>query len=425
MILFLLVSPGLALSGESTTALVGGKILTITGGVIEEGTVVIRGENIAGVSTGHEIPDGAAVVDVRGKVVMPGMIDAFTHLGLVEVSLVEATDDILEGGVDPSTPQMSVVDAINPYSDLIPVSRTTGVTTVLCAPGEGNVISGQSALIDLRGDRVDRMVVKSPVGMHVNLGEPPKRLYGKDDKTPQTRMGIAAVLRSALVETENYIRKWEEYEKKPRKGGRSNERGQDPPSIDLKFEALIPVIRGEIPLIVRAHRIDDIETALRISDEFGVRLVLNHATDGYKIVEELARRDIPVLLGPVTTQPSSMEKLGAIYENAAILNAAGVRIALQTSQSHNVRILPYHAGLSVAYGLPREAALRAVTMNPAEIFGVSDRLGSIEKGKIANIAVFDGDPFEPLTRLEHLFIRGQEVDLANRHTELYEKFLQE
>jgi imidazolonepropionase-like amidohydrolase len=425
MILFLLVSPGLALSGESTTALVGGKILTITGGVIEEGTVVIRGENIAGVSTGDEIPDGASVVDVRGKVVMPGMIDAFTHLGLVEVSLVEATDDILEGGVDPSTPQMSVVDAINPYSDLIPVSRTTGVTTVLCAPGEGNVISGQSALIDLRGDRVDRMVVKSPVGMHVNLGEPPKRLYGKDDKTPQTRMGIAAVLRSALVETENYIRKWEEYEKKPRKGDRSNERRQGPPSIDLKFEALIPVIRGEIPLIVRAHRVDDIETALRISDEFGVRLVLNHATDGYKIVEELARRDIPVLLGPVTTQPTSMEKLGAIYENAAILNAAGVRIALQTSQSHNVRILPYHAGLSVAYGLPREAALRAVTINPAEIFGVSDRLGSIEKGKIANIAVFDGDPFEPLTRLEHLFIQGQEVDLANRHTELYEKFLQE
>lgn len=424
MILFLLFSHGSALRGEGTTALVGGKILTITGGVIEEGTVIIRGAKIVGVSAGDEVPDGSTVIDVSGKVVMPGMIDAFTHLGLVEVGLVRATDDILEG-VDPSTPQMSVIDAINPYSELIAVSRTTGVTTVLCAPGEGNVISGQSALIDLRGGRVDDMVVKSPVGMHVNLGEPPKQLYGDENKTPQTRMGIAAVLRRTLVETENYLRKWEEYEKKSQKGDRSNGKDHGPPSMDLKFEAMVPVIKGEVPLVVRAHRIDDIETALRISDEFGVRLVLNHATDGYKIAEELARRDIPVLLGPVTTQPSSMEKLGAIYENAAILNTAGVRIALQTSESHNVRILPYHAGLSVAYGLPREEALKAVTINPAEIFGVADRLGSIESGKIANIAVFDGDPFEPLTRLEHLFVRGQEVDLNNRHSELYEKFLQE
>jgi len=299
------------------------------------------------------------------------------------------------------------------------------VTTVLCAPGEGNVLSGQSALIDLRGDRVSDMIVKAPVGVHVNLGEPPKRLYGKDNKSPQTRMGIASVLRGALVETENYIQKWEEYEEKCEQNVRSGSLEYCPPATDLKYEALVPVLRGEVPLIVRAHRIDDIETALRISDEFGLRLILNHATDGYKIAEELARRDVPVLLGPVTTQPSSMEKLGAIYENAAILNLAGVKIALQTAQSHNVRILPYHAGLAVAYGLPREEALKAVTINPAEIFGVADRLGSIEAGKLANIAVFDGDPFEPLTRLEHLFIRGREVDLNNRQTELYEKFLQE
>ncbi len=424
ILLNLTVLSGATLKGEETTALVGGRVLTISGGVIEKGTVVIYGDKILAVLEGEDAPPGAEIIEVTGKVVMPGMIDSFTHLGLVEIGMVEATKDILEG-VDPSTPQMRVIDAINPYSELIPVARSTGITTVLCAPGEGNVISGQSALIDLFGYRVDQMIVKSPVGIHVNLGEPPKSRYGSENKSPQTRMGIAAVLRNSLVETENYMRKWEDYEKSKSDGksGRWLEYG--PPSRDLKKEALIPVIKGEVPLIIRAHRLDDIETALRIADEFGVRLILNHATEGYKIADELARRNVPVLLGPVTTQPSSMEKLGAIYENAAILNAAGVKIALQTANDHNVRILPYHAGLAVAYGLPRNEALKAITLYPAQIFGVSDRLGSLERGKQANIAVFSGDPFEPLTRLERLFIRGQEVDLNNRQTILFEKFLQD
>jgi imidazolonepropionase-like amidohydrolase len=411
--------------GEETVALVGGEILTMTGRVVKSGTVVIRGEIIADITEGVEPPPEARVIDIEGKVVMPGMIDAYTHLGLVEIGLVKATRDILED-VEASTPQMMVVDAINPQSELIPVARSTGVTTVLVAPGEGNVLSGQSALIDLFGESVDDMVINSPVAVHINLGESPKHPWGKEIKAPQTRMGIASILRNALVETQNYMRKWEAYEKGQKGDGKqSNWNEHGPPSRDLQKESLVPVIKGEIPLIVRAHRVDDIETAIRISDEFGIRLILNHATDGYKVAGELARRNIPVLLGPVTTQPSSMEKLGAIYENAAILSASGVKIALQTANDHNVRILPYHAGLAVTYGLPREEALKAVTVYPAEIFGVADRYGSLESGKVANIAVFDGDPFEPLTRLEHLFIRGHEVDLSNRQIELYQRYLQE
>ena len=403
---------------EETIALVGGRVLTMTQGILEVGTVVVRGERIVEVTAGTSVPADARTIDVSGMIVMPGMIDSFTHLGLVEVSMVSATSDIVEG-IEPAAPQMRVIDALNPNSELIPVARTTGVTTVLCAPGEGNVISGQSALIDLSGDHVDAMTVKFPVGMHANLGEAAKHPSWKESKPPQTRMGIAAILRQTIVDTQNYMRKWEEYEKK---GARDE---KDPPGRDLRMEAMIPVLRGEIPLVVRAHRLDDIQTALRIADEFGICLILNHATEGYKIADELARRKIPVLLGPVTTQPSSMERLGAIYENAAILSAAGVKIALQSAESHNVRILPYHAGLAVAYGLPREEALKAVTIYPAEIFGVADFLGSLEAGKIANVAVFDGDPLEPRSRLVHLMIHGREVDLQNRQTELFERYLAE
>jgi imidazolonepropionase-like amidohydrolase len=360
------------------------------------------------------VPVGAREIDVAGKVVMPGMIDAYTHIGLVEVGAVAATNDVLEG-VEPVTPQMRVIDAIHPGSELFPVARTTGVTAALCAPGEGTVISGQSALIRLAGASVDDMVIRFPVGIHVNLGEPPKLRFGKENHEPGTRMGIAALLRKTLMEAGNYVRKREE---RP-----DGEGERETPGRDLGMEAMIPVLEGKIPLIVRAHRLDDIETALRIADEFGVRIVLNHATEAYRIADEIARRDIPVLAGPVTTQPSRMETLGAIYENAAILSAAGVRIALQTAEDHNVRNLPYQAGLAVAYGMPREEALRAITLYPAEIFGVADRMGSLEAGKTADIAVFDGDPLEPRTRLERLFMRGEEVSIETRQTELYRRYL--
>jgi imidazolonepropionase-like amidohydrolase len=243
IILHLTILSGATLRGEETTALVGGRVLTISGGVIEKGTVLIYEDKIQDVLEGEEVPPDARIIDVTGKVVAPGMIDSFTHLGLVEIGMVEATKDILEG-VDPSTPQMSVIDAINPYSELILVARSTGITTVLCAPGEGNVISGQSALIDLLGYRVDQMIVKFPVGVHANLGEPPKKLYGQENKSPQTRMGIAAVLRNSLVETENYMRKWEAYEKGKSNGESGRWLEYDPPSRDLKKEALIPVIKG-------------------------------------------------------------------------------------------------------------------------------------------------------------------------------------
>ncbi len=416
--------PGSALRAAGTIALVGGRVLTMAGRVIEEGTVVFNGDGIIQVLEGSEAPPDARAIDAGDKVVMPGMIDSFTHLGLVEIGAVAATRDMVEGA-EPVTPEMSVLDAVNPYSELIPVARSTGVTTVLTAPGEANVISGRSAVLDLSGMNVEDMLVKSPAGVHVNLGEASKHRFSDEKKGPETRMGIASLLRKTLVDTDNYVRKWAAY----REGDRAPSDGASEehftPSRDLRMEAMIPVLEGTVPLIVRAHRVDDVETALRIADEFGIKLILCHATEAYKLADELARRDIPVLLGPVNTQPSSVETEGAIYENAAILSAAGVKFAIQTSDAHNVRLLPYSAGLAVAYGLPREEALKAITIYPAEILGVSDRLGSLETGKEANIAVFDGDPLEPRTRLEALFIRGEEIDLRNRQTDLYEKYLRD
>jgi len=268
--------------------------------------------------------------------------------------------------------------------------------------------------------QIDDKGGRAPVALHMNLGEKPKAHYGGRKEAPGTRMGEAAVLRQAWIDAQEYARTHGS-------GGGGGEKKSDAKDAkkkerDLGLETMARALAGEFPVIASARRTDDILTAIRIAEEFGFRLVLSHATDAYKVAGQLAAKKIPVIVGPVTTQPSSLEDLGAIYENAAKLHEAGVAIAIQSDGVHNVRWLPHEAGLAAAYGLPREAALRAITLAPAEILGVADSLGSLDAGKIANVVVADGDPLELTTRIEHIFIAGQAVPLESHQTELFERY---
>ena len=422
-------------TGEAPViAIRGGTIWTLQGEPIEGGVVLLREGKIVAVGKDVSIPPGADLIDATGKIVMPGMIDSYTRLGLVEIGAVPVTRDFDEG-TDPVTPQMRVADGLNPASELIPVARLNGVTSALSVPGEGNVLSGMGAVIHLNGETVEDLVIRAPAAVHMNLGEPPKGRYGKKNRSPQTRMGIASVVRAALTEALDYRRKWEDYEQRlgeyqaqeAGEGKEEESRGKKkkrpkPPDRDLVWESLLPVLDGKIPVIARAQRVDDILTAIRLAEEFDLRLVIAKGAEAYKVADLLAEKGIPVILGPTTTQPSSMETQGASYENAARLHGAGVKISIQTGSAHNVRNLPYEAGLAVTYGLPHDAALRAVTIDAAEILGVADRIGSIQVGKDGDIIVVSGDPFQPLTKVEHIIIRGRRIPLTSRQTELAERY---
>ena len=415
-----------AYADEPVTALVGATVHPVADPDVPGGVILIQGRRILAVGKDVAVPAGAVTVDLKGLHVYPGLIDSMTRLGLVEIGSVDMTNDADEA-TGASTPQVRTIDAFNPESQLLPVARVNGITTALSAPGEGNVFAGQSALMHLDGRRAADMIVKSPAALHVNFGEPPKARYGEKNQMPRTRMGTAALIREQFVKAQEYAQKLEqhekkkkEYEEKTAKGEKSSE--PEPPARDLKLEVLVRALRGELPVVARAHRTDDILTAIRLAEEFKLRLILSHATEGYKVAGMLAEKKIPVLVGPIDTQPEAMETLGAIYENAKLLHEAGVKIAIQSDDDHNVRNLPYQAGLAAAYGLPVDAALRAITAAPAEIFGVADQVGSIRPGLYADLLVTDGDPMQPRSSVKKLYIAGRDVPLISRHTEIYDKF---
>ncbi|MBD3333944.1 MAG: amidohydrolase family protein [Candidatus Eisenbacteria bacterium] len=386
------------------------RVLTVTDGVRDPADVLLRGETIAAVAAGGTLDTaGVRVIPGRGLTLLPGLIDAKTHIGLAEVWQVSASVDIDETTI-PSTPHLQVVDALHPGSAVIPVTRAGGVTTVLVAPGEANVFSGQSAVVHLTGGSLARMLIRSPAAVHATLGEKPKATYGPRHKMPMSRMGLAALFRERLAAARDDMQRRRRFREEEARWVQDPQgKAPSPPERNLELEALASVLRGEMPLVVAAHRAGDIELALRLAGEFSFRLILDHATEGWKLADEIARRGVPVLVGPVTVQPSTMQTLGARYDNAAILHAAGAVIAIQTGGTHNARNLPFEAGLAVAHGLPWESALRAVTLNPARIFGLDDRLGSVEEGKEATLVAVEGrDPFQPRDRIRHVFIRGRE-----------------
>jgi imidazolonepropionase-like amidohydrolase len=399
---------------QNTIAITGGRVLTISDGVIENGTVLVENGKIAAVGRQVKVPRGAQVIDARGKVVMPGMFDAGDKLGTVEIPALQITVDSTEY-TDPLQPQLRVLDALNPGSENLPVARAAGITNALSAPADGNLIGGESAVIQLDGETVEQMVVKSPAALHISLGEQSRTTYGQKNRAPETRMGEMAMLRQEFLKAQHYQQVQDAYGQK-----QSGEKPSAPPARDLKMDALVAALEGKIPVVAHADRVSDMESALRLADEFHFHLILADAAAAWRIADQLAARKIPVILGPILEEPGRMESVDVRLDNAARLFKAGVPIAIQTSADNEVRNLPFEVEYAISYGLPEEAALAAVTLNPARFFGVDNRLGSIDEGKDANLVVLDGTPFRVKTHVVTELIGGKVADLSNHQTRLYE-----
>lgn len=400
-------------AGAQTIAITGGRVLTVSHGVIENGTVLVENGKIAVVGPNLKVPRGAQVVDARGKVVMPGMFDAGDKLGTVEIPAVRITVDSTEY-TGPLQPQLRVLDALNPESENILVTRAAGITNAVSTPADGNLIGGQSAVIQLDGSTVGEMVVKSPAALHISLGETSKLTYGPKNHAPETRMGEMAMLRQEFLKAQHYKQVQDAYAQK--QGGKKTA----PPARDLKMDAMVAALEGKIPVVAHAERVSDIENALRLADEFHFRVILAGAASAWRIADQLAARKIPVIVGPILEEPEHLESMDVRLDNAARLYKAGVPIAIQTTGDNEVRNLPFEVEYAISYGLPEDAAIAAVTLDPARFFGVDNRLGSIDQGKDANLVVLDGTPFRVKTHVVTELIDGKIVDLSNHQTRLYE-----
>jgi len=394
----------IALLLAQTIAVTGATVYPVSGPKLANATVLIKDGKIAAVGAQVPIPADATRIDARGKWVTPGLIDGAGQMGLVEITMVSGTREGTVKG-DTIAAAFNVAEGINPGSTLIPVTRIEGVTTTLAVPS-GNLVSGQAVLIDLDGATIEQMLVKSPVGIVADLSESGKESAGG------SRAAAAARLRRVFRDALEYERRQADY-------GRAQIEPLGASAADLA--ALLPMLHGREPLITRANRRSDLETALRLAKEFNVKLILAGAAEGWEIAGEIARAGVSVLVEPMNNIPS-YDGLGIRLENAALLAQAGVHLALLETDTHNARNLRQQAGNAVSYGLSWDQALRAVTLTPAEIFGVADRYGSLEPGKVANIVVWSGDPFEFTTRVEHVLIRGRAVPLRSRQTELFERY---
>jgi imidazolonepropionase-like amidohydrolase len=387
-----------------TVAIVGGTVYPVAGPKLANATVLIRDGKIAAVGTNVAIAPDAIRINAAGRWVTPGLIDAAGQMGLVEIGAVEGTREATLKS-DSVAAAFDVVDGINPASTLIPVTRVEGITTTLAMPF-GNLISGQAALLDLDGTSVGEMLVKAPAGMVAYLNEEAKGEAGG------SRAGVTERLRRVFNDALEYARRKPVY-------ARAQMPALSASAADLA--ALLPVLRGELPLIAVANRRSDIEAALKLARDYKLKLIVFGGAEGWLIPEEIARAGVPVLVEPLDNIPT-YDALGIRYGNAGLLAKAGVRLGLVDLDTHNSRDLRQQAGNAVSYGMTWEQALRAVTLAPAEIFGVADRYGSLEPGKVANVVVWSGDPFEFSTAIEHVFIRGREIALRSRQTELFERY---
>ena len=356
-----------------------GHVKTMAGPDIENGCVLIGDDGrIAAVGAGLACPEGAAVVDAAVRLVTPGCVEAHCHIGLDNEGMGWEGHDYNEI-VDPVTPQLRAIDSINPMDEAFDNALKGGVTTACTGPGSANVVGGTFAAIKLWGKRVDDMVVREPLAMKCAFGENPKRCYGQSkSKAPMTRMGTAALLRELLFKTRRYME--------------DKENGKNP-AFDMKLEAMIPVLRGELPLKAHAHRHDDIFTSIRIAKEFGCRLTLDHCTDGALIADELAREGLPAFVGPTFGGKSKIELQHKSFDTPRALYEAGVDIAIITDAPViPLQALPMCAGLAVKAGLPYEEGWKTITVNAARLTGIGDRVGSLETGKDGDVVIWTADP---------------------------------
>ncbi len=392
-------------------ALTNATIETVTKGTIQNGTVLIIDGKIAGVGTNVSVPAGTEVIDCKGKFIYPGMIDAGTNLGLNEISAVARTTDFNEIG--DVIPQMKALTAVNPNASAIPVTRVSGVTTALTIP-TGGMLSGTAALINLHGYTPDQMYAGFE-GIVLNFPNTGRRGFF-DRRTDEE---IKKASEKALTSLNEVWEKATQYHKLD--SATKSKAGYYP-----ELQALVPVIRGEQTLLVETNTSKDIQAALKwVKDKKVKKVILTGLAEGWRVADEIAKSGIPVITGGVLELPTrDYDRYDKAYANAGLLRKAGVKVAIKSeSGNNNYRNLPYHAGFAVAYGMNKEDALKAITIIPAELFGVADRLGSIEVGKNATLFICNGDPFETKTNVSHVFIDGWQMPMVSRQTELYDEFL--
>lgn len=382
--------------------IVGGKVLTMAGKEYAQGVLRLVKGKIAEIGNVGEVPvqpqEGEEVLNVPGAWVMPGLIEAHCHMGITEEKKGMEGDDCNET-VNPITPYLRAIDAINTMDAAFGDAVRAGITSAMIGPGSSNVVGGQFAFLKTSGRRIDDLIVKAPAAMKVAFGENPKVNYSGQGKSPSTRMATAAMLRRELFEAKQYLDKKE----RACKAGETFEE-------DFTKECWEPVFRGEIPLKAHVHRADDIFTAIRIAKEFGLAMTLDHCSEGHLIAEDLVEAGFPAIVGPDLASRSKIEVQNMAFKTVGVLNKAGIMTAVTTDHPVSlIQSLPLCAGLAVKAGLPMEEGLKSITIYPATICGVADRLGSLEKGKDGDVAIFDNNPMEIFTETLFTIIDGRIV----------------
>jgi imidazolonepropionase-like amidohydrolase len=406
-VVFATASPAAA----QTIAITGGKVYPVSGPPIEGGTVLIVNGKIAAVGTNVAIPAGAQRIDATGKTVTPGFVNSATQLGVQEVSQVRDTRDMSARGKDAIAAAFTVWDGLNPNSVMMAPARKDGITSFIVMPA-GGLIAGQAALLDVVPGTTTDMIIRAPVAMIAEVGD-------ASQAGVNSRGELIVKLRELLEDTRFFQTHRDAFD-------RAQTRPFSASRLDL--EAMIPVIQGKLPLVVFVDRASDIDAAMRIAREFNVKLMIGSGAEGWMMADKLAAARIPVLTGAMNNIPGGFAALAQRQENAAMLRKAGVQVALignaggGDEEAFKVRNLKQEAGNAVAYGMTWDDALRAVTLVPAEIFGVADRVGSLQPGREGNVVVWSGDPFEFTTRAEHVFVRGHEYTDKTRQDLLMERY---
>jgi imidazolonepropionase-like amidohydrolase len=408
-------------ASSKTIAITGGKLLTVSHGTIENGVLVIADGKIAAVGAASDvkIPKGAQIVDAKGLTVYPGLIDPESNFGLTEISADAMTNDLVEAS-DEIMPHMHVSDAFHSETDLIPVARLNGITNAVVAPASEDSIAGQDIFIQLYGNR-NQMMLATDVALAMNYGAEQRRssgFRGGHATYPSTRMGLITELRQTFLDTQDYMAKRDAAAKKDDKAFKR----------DLKFEALIPYLKGERPVVIGVYESYDVETIMHLAQEFHLKVILNHVTQTQEVLDEIAAWKVPVIIGSIYDAPRANERYDAIYSLPAELAKRGVKIAISSADgggpvsSHSSRNLPYAAGFAVGYGLPYDEALKAITLNVAEMFGFGDKLGSLDVGKMANVVIANGDPLDVRTDVKQVYIQGVAVPMVSRQTQLRDEY---
>ena len=400
-------------------AITGGKLLTVSHGTVDNGVLVMADGKITAVGKAGEvkIPAGAEIVDAKGMTVYPGLIDPESNFGLTEISADQMTNDLVERS-DEIMPHMHASDAFHAETELIPVARLNGVTNAVVAPASDDTIPGQDIFIQLYGRDRDQMILGRDVALALNYGADQRRRGGRNGQPqyPSTRMGLITQLRQTFLDAQDYMAK------------RDAKKDDKPFKRDLKLEALIPYLKGERPVVIGVYEGYDVETVMALAQEFHLKVILNHVTHTQEVLDKIASYHVPVIVGSIYDAPRADERYDAVYTLPAELAKRGVKIAISSADaggpvsSHSSRNLPYAAGFAVAYGLPYDDGLKAITQNVADMFGFGDKLGSLDVGKIANVVMANGDPLDVRTDVKQVWIEGVAVPMVTRQTRLRDEY---